>query len=155
SDVIMHFAEIDLEAERLATPERCGNVRRLHETEPHLNAVDAVAKACDRMAFCQRHARPPVAGKSHQDQGFVHDAVVPDMVQQHGGWIVGAFGQPHAHAWDPRHYHLVDVLDELLERHRHLPEAVAHERGALAPAEHQSHHRATDGDRKPAAVDDL
>src|SRR5262249_56720165 len=66
SDVIMHFAEIDLEAERLATPERCGNVRRLHETEPHLNAVDAVAKACDRMALCQRHARPPVAGKSHQ-----------------------------------------------------------------------------------------
>ena len=32
---------------------------------------------------------------------------------------------------------------------------MAHERGALAPAEHQSHHRAADGDRKPAAVDDL
>ena len=32
---------------------------------------------------------------------------------------------------------------------------MAHERGALAPTQHQYHHRAADGDREPAAVDDL
>src|SRR5262249_22065520 len=41
-DVIVHLMQIDLEAPHLATLERHGNVRRLHEAEPDLDVMDAV-----------------------------------------------------------------------------------------------------------------
>src|SRR5262249_44374073 len=79
SDVVMHVSEIDLEAERLATPECCGNVRRLHEAEPDLDAIHPVAEALDRMPLRRGHPWPPVGEDGHQDQPLVHDAVVSDV----------------------------------------------------------------------------
>ena len=117
--------------------------------------IDAVAEALDRMALGNRDPRPPVGDDGHQDHGLVQHHVVLDMVLQDRRSAVGDLGQPHAHARRPRHHHLVDVGDEAVERHRHVLQAMAHERRALAPTQHQYHHRAADGDREPAAVDDL
>src|SRR6266545_8034995 len=60
-DVIMHLVKIDLEAMHLTTLERYRNVRALHEAEPILDAIDAVAERFDVMALCERDPRPPVS----------------------------------------------------------------------------------------------
>jgi hypothetical protein len=51
-----------------------------------------------------------------------------DVVQQHRRGAVRDLGQPHAHARRTRHHHLVDIVDEAFERHRHFLQAMAHER---------------------------
>src|SRR5215469_4630803 len=60
-DVIVHLMQIDLEAPYLATLERHGNVRRLHEAEPDLDVMDAVAQGFDHMTLGERDPRPPVS----------------------------------------------------------------------------------------------
>src|SRR5262249_23640134 len=62
-DIIVHLMQIDLEAPHLATLERHGNVRRLHEAEPHLDAVDAVTEVLDRMPLSNRDPRRRSATK--------------------------------------------------------------------------------------------
>ncbi len=96
-----------------------------------------------------------IGDEGHEDQGFVQDVVLLDVVQEHRRDAVRDLGQPYGDAGRPHHHHLVDVRDEACERHRHGLQAMANEGGALAPTEHQAHDGAADGDRKPAAFDDL
>src|SRR6185312_5310133 len=44
-DVVMHMLQIDGKTQYLAILERHGNVRRLHETKPDVNVVNAMAEA--------------------------------------------------------------------------------------------------------------
>jgi hypothetical protein len=48
--------------------------------------------------------------------------------------------------------HLVDVIDEVLERHRHGVEPAPDRRRASAPTQHQDRDAAADRDREPAAT---
>jgi hypothetical protein len=93
-----------------------------------VDVIDAVAEAFDLVAFAERNARPPVRDKRHQHQGLVHHAVVLDVMQQYRRRAVRHFRQPHTHPRRTRHDHVVDIVDELLERHRHFLQALAHER---------------------------
>src|SRR5215211_2362549 len=79
-DVIMHLVEIDLEAMHPTTLERYGNARALHEAEPNLDAIDAVAERFDVMTLCERDSRTPVGNEGQQDHGLLQHAVLLDMV---------------------------------------------------------------------------
>ena len=127
-NIIVHVLQIGGEPQHLAVLERQRDIRRLHEAEPHVDVIDAVAEAFDRVPLPERNSRPPVGDEGHQHQGLVHHAVVLDVMQQHRGRAMRHFRQPHAHAGRARHHHVVDIVDELLQRHRHLLQPLVHER---------------------------
>src|SRR5262245_4016977 len=57
-DVIMHVIERDIEAVRSRVLERPRNVRGLHEAEPQLDALEAVAELLDRKPLVERTPSP-------------------------------------------------------------------------------------------------
>ena len=59
-DVIMHMLHVGGEPQHLTILERQRDVRCLHEAEPDVDVIDAVAEAFDLVAFAERNARPPV-----------------------------------------------------------------------------------------------
>ena len=154
-DVIADVIDIDVEAQHFAVVQRARNVRRLHETEPDLDAVEPVPEPLQRVALAERHARPLFVHERQQHHLLMHDVVVLDVMQQHRRCAVVDLGQPDAHAGAARHHHLVDVLDEFGERHRHLVQPAVHLRGAAAPAQDQGRDHRGDQQRKPAAFVDL
>ena len=78
-EIIVLAVQIGIETEELNVLQGAGDVRRLHEAEPHLHAIKTVADALDFVTFAERHTRAPLKHEAHQRHPFVKHAIMLEV----------------------------------------------------------------------------
>src|SRR5580698_2934519 len=155
-EIIMLAVEIGVESEHPDVLKRARDIRRLHEAEPHLYAVEAMAETLDLMPLAKRYARTALEHVGQEHHAFVKNAIVLEVPDQHWRGAVLDLGQPYPQTWGTADDQIVDIGEKAIERqHRHLIEAPPHLQRSFAPGQHHSCNRSPDDERKPTALDDL
>src|SRR5580692_2505495 len=155
-EIIMLALEIGVESEHPDVLKRARDIRRLHEAEPHLYAVEAMAETLDLMPLAERYARTALEHVAQEHHAFVKNAIVLEVADQHRRGAVLDLGQPYPQPRCAANNQIVDIGEKAIERqHRHLVQAPPHLQRSFAPGQHHGCNRGSDDERKPAALDDL
>ena len=130
------------------------HIRRFEKAVMDLHREEALAELLDFDAPARRHDGRVLDIDMHQHDALVQNLVVLEIVQKGAGHRIVAGGKEDSCARDPGGRFL-GALHKEIERHGFVADALDMSPAPQPPGLHHDEHAGGDGERQPAALDDL